>query len=323
MPEIIQKRAEEAIAEKVFPGCVIGVVRKNGERTVRPFGTLTYEADASKVAEDTVYDLASVTKSIPTASLALMLLKKGEFELSDSVKKYLPEMQHNQGATIEDLLMYRVRGVQMARLKNLPAEDIEAHILRHGFDAPSGESKYANLPAYVLGEILERYLGDSLAAISKEHFFIPFGMYDTTFCTAEKARCAPTEVVAGEEVQGIVHDESARVFARAGRAVGHAGLFSTVPDILLFLETLLSGRYPQVFEGAGQGLGWEVDAPWMGSHTTRGTFGKTGFTGTSVLIDSEHGIGLVILSNRTYPTRPANGDAINAFRRDIADIIFG
>ena len=151
------------------------------------------------------------------------------------------------------------------------------------------------------------------------------------------ANIAPTEIVEGKEIRGIVHDESARVFARARRAVGHAGLFSTAPDLLNFLGTLLLPaeqshilkNVGMIVDGAQEGLGWEIDREWMGTYAkasaTRGAtvFGKTGFTGTSILCETEKGIGLVILSNRTHPHRPPDNSAINAFRKDVADIVFG
>ena len=156
---------------------------------------------------------------------------------------------------------------------------------------------------------------------------------------------ATTEIVDGQEVHGIVHDESARVFARAGRAVGHAGLFSTVPDILNFLEALLQndGFRKPIMDSARKGLGWQParlndvsprqndsvglgsggvnDPQFMGKYAGAHTFGKTGFTGTSCVVDAKRGIAFVILSNRTYPKRPPDGAAIDAFRRDIADVV--
>ena len=84
---------------------------------------------------------------------------------------------------------------------------------------------------------------------------------------------------------------------------------------------MMQGNLPAIVEGAKKGLGWEVNREWMGSNRSPKTFGKTGFTGTSVLCDIEKGVGLVILSNRTYPHRPFDNSAINAFRRDIANIV--
>ncbi len=337
MPSEVAARAERAIQESVFPGCVVGVVRQSGEREVMPFGGLTYDANSPVVRDDTIYDLASVTKSIPIASLAAVLIDEGKFKLTDSVKEYIPEIQNDHGATIEDLLTYRVRGVQLSTIRNTTFEEIRTHVFKTGFDGPPGEHAYTNLPAFLLGIILERVGGRILPALADEYFFGPLAMQDTTFFPAcaeasagrphDVGRVAPTEISEdGKDIRGIVHDESARVFALARRAVGHAGLFSTAPDTLNFLEALLQTKYPSVVDGAQRGLGWQVSAPWfMGKVAGRHAFGKTGFTGTSVVCDVERGIAFVILSNRTYPKRPPDAtsiySAINVFRSDIADII--
>jgi len=329
----IEKRVERAIAEKVFPGCVIGTVRSDGTREVMPFGNRTYEPGSPKVAEDTVYDVASITKSIPTASLASLLLQEKKLSLTDKAVAYLPELKNDHGATVEDLLRYRVHGQTLSTLKEKSAEEILEYIFAHGFDEPpSGKARYTNLPALFLGLIVERVGGDTLNALAQKRFFEPLGMMRTTFFPKEKNDVVPTEIVDGKEVRGIVHDESARVFARANRAVGHAGLFSTVPDILNFLEALLQSNQGRslgmqkgpslvhVAEGARKGLGWQTEGAFLGNSTNSGTFGKTGFTGTSCVCDIKRGVAFVILSNRTYPQRPPDGDAINAFRADIADI---
>ena len=325
MPEI-ESRVQRAIAGNVFPGCVIGTVRKSGEREIFPFGHLTYEPDSPRVTEDTVYDLASVTKSIPVASLALMFIAEGELRLSDAVTNYVPELRNDHGATIEDLLRYRVRGPQLSTLRYKTYEEIRTHVFERGFDGPPGDEYYTNLPAFLLGIILERAGDASLPVLAHRYFFEPLAMNSTTFFPSA-SDCAPTEIVDGEEIRGIVHDESARVFSRARRAVGHAGLFSTAPDILNFLEALLQGRFPAIVDGGQKGLGWQLDQQWfMGKSAGPKTFGKTGFTGTSVVCDVERGIAFAILSNRTYPQRPPDAasitSAINIFRSDIADILF-
>lgn len=325
MEEAIRARAKKAIEEKVFPGCVIGIVQQNGERTVLPFGYTSYESDSSNVVNNTIYDLASITKSIPAASLAAIL----GFDTERKVVDYLPELQNDHGATIEDLLKYRVTGPTMSDLKFKTFEEIRTVVLEKGFNGPPGESTYTNVPAFVLGMVIERVTGEILPALAHRYFFEPLEMTDTTFFPHDIDRVAPTEIIDGEEVKGIVHDESARVFAQARRAVGHAGLFSTAPDLLKFLEALLAGKYPTVVEGAQKGLGWETKREWMGAASATASasqgkrFGKTGFTGTSFLCDVERGIGLVILSNRTYPHRPPDNSAINLFRREIADIVLG
>jgi CubicO group peptidase (beta-lactamase class C family) len=322
-------RVETAIRDKVFPGCVIGV-SQNGTREIFPLGTLIYHSN-EKVTPNTVYDLASITKSIPTASLVAMFVLEGKMRLDDQVKKYIPEMVNDFGATIEDLLLYRAKGPRMSTLGFRTFEQIRSHLLETGFVAAPGEPEYTNMPAYVLGIVLERISEKSIAVLAHEYFFEPLQMGSTTFFPTA-SDCAPTEIQNGVVVQGIVHDESARLFAKARRTVGHAGLFSTVPDLLSFLEALLKSgltksRFSAVIEGAEYGLGWARAEPWFaGTHVSKKAFGKTGFTGTSVLVDRETGIALVILSNRTYPTRPPDAaslaSAVNIFRRDIADIVF-
>src|SRR3989344_1607067 len=322
MDERVSKRIEKAIAEKVFPGCVIGTLRK-GEHEVQAFGNVTYESGSPRVEEDTVYDVASVTKSIPMASLASSFINEGKLALDERVRTSLPELNNDHGTTIEDLLRYRVHGVQLSKLRYKTFEEIRTHALEHGFDGPPGESVYTNMPAFILGLILEKVGNASLGALAHRNFFEPLEMNETTFFPSPEL-CAPTEIDERGEVRGLPHDESAYVFAKTRRAVGHAGLFSTAPDLLHFLEALLAGNYPFIVEGAEEGLGWQVnDANFMGRYTRPKTFGKTGFTGTSVLCDIPRATALVIISNRTYPKRPQTTDAINAFRRDIADIILG
>ena len=326
MPSEIEGLARNAIREKVFPGCVVGIVRKDGMREILPFGKFTYDAGSPTVGEDTIYDLASVTKSIPVASLVLAFISEGKLFLADPVKKYIPEFKNDYGATIEDLLTYRVSGQRLSVLEDKTPDEILHAVFEHGFDAPRGAANYSNVPALLLGLILERAAGDTLDHIAETYFFGPHGMKDTTFFPSDISRIPPTEIVGGGEVRGIVHDESARAFARHGRAVGHAGLFSTAPDILNFLEALVQAQLPVVLSGAEKGLGWQKAEAWfMGTHFAEGAFGKTGFTGTSVSLDPQRGVAFVILSNRTYPTRPPDAasihSGINTFRAGIADII--
>ncbi|MDR3571625.1 MAG: serine hydrolase [Candidatus Pacebacteria bacterium] len=325
MPKIADI-AQRAIEEEVFPGCVIGVVRASGEREVYPYGSLWYASD-QKVREDTLYDLASVTKSIPVASLAALLLEEGKLRLDDRVTRFVPELHNDHASTIEDLLRYRVRGPRMAELAKQyrTFEQLRTHILEQGFDGPAATPEYSNVPAFILGLVLERAGGTILPALAHRYLFGPLQMNDTSFFSAlmvNDPRIAPTEIVEGQELLGIVHDESARMFALRRRAVGHAGVFSTAPDLLSFTHALLDGRFPAIVHLAQEGLGWQREGDLFGSNATQNAFGKTGFTGTSVVIDTQKGMGLVILSNRTYPHRPADSSAINGFRAAIADEVF-
>jgi CubicO group peptidase (beta-lactamase class C family) len=282
-------------------------------------GSYTYDGDGV-VEEGTVYDVASITKAI-TASLALAAVADGVLALTDLVRTHIPELRNDHAATVEDLLRYRVHAGKMSALAERPAREILAQVLKEGFHMPDGTEHYSNVPAFLLGMIVERVGGAQLAVLAQRELFDPLGMRDSSFMVSRK-HAAPTEIDANGIVQNIVHDESARAFAREEMSVGHAGMFSTAPDILNFLEVLLRGRYPAIVEGAQKGLGWELNKKWfMGSRFGPRTFGKTGFTGTSIVCDCDRGVALVILSNRTYPKRPADSDAINTFRQDIANCV--
>ncbi len=321
MPNEIDTLAEQAVKDGVFPGCAIAIVRI-GDRSIKSYGTRALNGEPAR--DDMVYDLASVTKSVPVSSLILKLNQEGALTLKDMVRTWIPELQNDHAATIEDLLKYRVHGERMATLAHLTPKEITARIFETGISLP-GASQYSNLPAFLLGIILERATGKSIDVLAREAFFDPLNMRSTFFGIAGvqpdvSISIAPTETEESGDVQGIVHDESARVFARAGRAVGHAGLFSNASDMATFLEALLAGSFPYIVKGAHKGLGWELNhGAFMGTKFGPRTFGKTGFTGTSILCDTDRGVGLVILSNRTYPTRPEDNRSINAFRAAVAD----
>jgi CubicO group peptidase (beta-lactamase class C family) len=318
MQNEIEERVRGAIAWRVFPGCVIGIVAANGKREVHAFGQLTYDPASPLVCDRTIYDIASVTKSIPLASLALQLAASSRLNLDEQVKTYVPELQHDLGATIRDLLLYRVQGPALSTLSFKTFEELRTHVLERGFATRSNESHFTNMPAFVLGLAIERATGEILPALADRLFFAPLQMHDTTYFPHDIERVAPTEIIGGRKLRGIVHDESARLFTKRRRAVGHAGVFSTAPDLLNFLEALIAGRFFAILDGATQGLGWQTNQPWL----PQGGFGKTGFTGTSVAVDPKRGIGLVILSNRTYPTRPPDDSAIMAFRKEVANVVF-
>jgi beta-N-acetylhexosaminidase len=324
MREAIDELAQRAISSKVFPGCVIVIVRK-GERIVLPYGTLAYNDES--VREDTIYDCASITKSIPTASLVLTLVAEGTITLKDLARTWIPELRNDHAATIEDLLRYRVYGSPMSHIAHLSPRDIERYIFETGFVDVPGEERYSNLPAYLLGIIIERAAGKNIDALARDLFFKPLNMCNTFFPVQgfrydPMMSVAPTETIETGDVHGIVHDESARAFAHCGSAVGHAGVFSNAIDLSHFAEALLSGSLPHIVRGAQMGLGWELNrGTFMGSHFGPRTFGKTGFTGTSFVCDTDRGVALIILSNRTYPTRPEDSHAINSFRAAIAEQI--
>lgn len=351
----ITKEVEQAIKDKVFPGCVIGIVTRDGSRQVLPFGTFTYDPMSANVQEDTIYDVASLTKSIPTSSLALQLIDEGKLATTDKLIDYVPEFRNSdrEQVLIQHLLTYTLDGYGLASamdgtdgssLNQRKAADFLRVLLTHDFEQRPGTIfKYSNIPAALLGIVIEKVTGNTLDHLAEERFFTPLAMKRSTFHPENfpKEEIVPTENDSWRGlVHGVVHDESAFVCKQEGMIVGHAGLFSTVPDLLTFLEMLLNKG---VFQGRRYfsetiikemstnqipllgdytGLGWELNQPrYMGQYCTPNTFGKTGFTGTLCVCDIEKGVAYVILSNRIFPKRPADSQAINTIRKKIGDII--
>lgn len=328
-----------AVSERITPGGVAGVSAE-GEVMVRPFGRLTYEEDARDVSEDTVYDIASVTKAV-VATLALQCAQEGILSLSERVTRYIPELSHDYGATLLDLLEYRVYGPRLSSLAHYDAAHILRHVYARGFARPPGEFTYTNVPALLLGIVLEKASGTTLDAFAEKKLFLPLGMNSTSFFPArfDISRIAPSEIAEDGLIRGVVHDESARSFALAGKAVGHAGLFSTVPDMLRFLSLFVSGgvhegkRYlpresletiarSERGETGSIVLGWSrPPMRFFGIRASASAFGKTGFTGASILCDPEKRAGVVLLTNRTYPRRPESDEAIQRLRGSVADAL--
>jgi CubicO group peptidase (beta-lactamase class C family) len=345
---LINQRLERAIAEKAFPGCVAGIVRTNGDRMVIPCGAYTYDRGATPMTEDSLFDVASITKAIPTSSLALTLIEKGALSLNDRLIDYVPElsMTARDRVLIRHLLTQTLNfGFRLSNYKDCTSEQLLKVICSTEFlDAPGTSFYYTNATSILLGLVIDRLSGKSLASYADEVLFGPLSMTRTTFFPEShgKENIVPTEFDAwrGRLIQGEVHDESAFTL-RDKMVAGSAGLFSTVPDILNFLEMLLRGgesrgkRFllPQTLEaiqtnqvtlpGVCTGLGWELcQSRYMGKRCTPRTFGKTGFTGSVCMVDCGKGVGFTLLSNYTFPKRKPDMAMINSVRSDCADIVF-
>jgi len=346
---LIRDCAEQAIADKVFPGCVVGVIDKTGVRKIFPFGNFTYEIDANPVLENTVYDIASVTKTIPFALTALKLIEQSRLSLEDKIIKYIPEITipNADKGLVKHLLTYTYvlkKNIDPDfSYEHTKAKDIFDFLFTREFEfLPGTHYQYANVALNLLGIILERVSGEKLYTFAKKIILDPLEMKNSTFHPNDKNLIPPTEIVSWRgEIQGEVHDETASILQKEGFNPGCAGLFSTAGDLLNVAEMILNGgsfrgnaifnthsislMTENVLSGIGEwfGIGWELNQPrFMGDYSHEHMIGKTGFTGTCSIVDPKNGKGLVILSNRTYPKRPPNGDTINSFRRDIANIIF-
>jgi len=344
--EIINK----GINEKIFPGAVVGII-KNGHREIFPFGRFTYE-DSPEVQINTIYDVASVTKAIPTASLILTFLDQGVVKFDDPVVKFLPEFGNHPGkdqVSIRHLLTYTLDldMPPMSSLKHLSPDEIMARIISAPSKSkPGAKFLYNNSTALLMGLILKKLTGKMVDKLADEYFFKPLKMERTGFHPLQnfkKEDIAPTEICEwrGREIIGEVHDESSFVLQQK-YYFGVAGLFSTAPDLLVFLEMLInngekdgkrffSEKMVDLMSanhladiGESAGLGWGLNQEsFMGKNRTLNTCGKRAFTGPLALWDHSQKSALVFLANRTYPKRPTDNSAINRIRSALADVVLG
>jgi CubicO group peptidase (beta-lactamase class C family) len=348
MKHKISARISRAISESVFPGCVIAFKKPGNDSVVLAFGHHTNDAQSPAVHENSVFDVASITKAIPTSSLALLSLDRGTLNLDDQLIRYVPEFDNSfrEKVLIRHLLTQTLDfDFRLSSTKDLGPDGVLHAIftaeLKH---EPGTTFFYSNATSILLGLVVERIFGKRLDAIADEEFFKPLAMDSTSFSggSFKNDTVVPTEndPWRGKTVQGEVHDESAWVLWREGIVAGSAGLFSTAPDIMIFLEMLLNhgaSRGKRYFSddiidrmqsnqidhlGLHAGLGWELfQKRYMGRYCTGQTLGKTGFTGCVCVCDIGKQSAFVLLSNYTFPNRKPDTKTIDEVRRDIADII--
>jgi CubicO group peptidase (beta-lactamase class C family) len=339
-------RLLESFRERgAFPGGVLAVGHDGALVHLHAFGRLTYDADAPPVSADTLYDLASLTKVVATTTMAMILVDEGRLDLDQPVRELLPgfEGPGKEAVTVRYLLthssglpamapLYKEIQGRAAYLERIQAMDLES---------PAGSrSTYSDLGIILLGEILERIAGQPLEAFVRDRVLVPLGVRDTMFRPPVelRQRIAPTEIDPwrGRLVHGEVHDENA--FAMGGIAP-HAGLFGTAGDLARFAQMLLNGG---IFEGrrivsretvalftrragipdSDRALGWDTksaEGSSAGTLFSSRSFGHTGFTGTSIWIDPDRKLFVILLTNRVYPTRENN--LIREARPAVADAV--
>lgn len=322
-----------------FPGGVLAVGHKGALLHLHAFGNLSYDRDSPPVTARTLYDLASLTKVIATTTMAMILVDEGKLDLDRPVRKFLPGFQgpekdavtvrhlltHSSGLPAVAPLFKEIRGRE-AYLERVQAMDLEY--------PPGSRSTYSDLGVILLGEILERVAGQPLETFTRERIFEPLEMRDTLFRPPAdmRSRVAPTEQDPwrGRMVQGEVHDENA--FAMGGVAP-HAGLFGTASDLARFAQMLLDGGIVSRetialftrragIPNSDRALGWDTKSAQGSSAGTlfsASSFGHTGFTGTSMWIDPERQLYVILLTNRVHPTRENN--LIREVRPAVADSV--
>jgi beta-glucosidase-like glycosyl hydrolase/CubicO group peptidase (beta-lactamase class C family) len=337
---------ERALAAKAFPGGVLAVGRDSALVRLAPFGRQTYDAAAPAVAPDTIYDLASLTKIVVTNTAAMILADEDKLDLGAPVSAFVPGFRGDgkERVTVEQLLSHSGGLEWWAPLYKDSAgrEQFLARILEMPLAYPPGsKSVYSDLGLILLGEVLERVAGEPLDAFARRRILDPLGMKDTGYRPPEslRPRIAPTErdPWRGRLLQGEVHDENA---AALGGVAPHAGLFGTAADLARFAQMMLNGgvydhhrlvsretvdRFTTLARvpGSDRALGWQKPSGGnsAGSRLSPAAYGHTGFTGTSLWIDPERRLFVVLLTNRVHPTR--DNDAIRQVRRDLMDAVVG
>ena len=325
--------------DSAFPGAVIAVGQRDSLVLLAAVGH--YGADDRRpVTPETIYDLASLTKVIGLTSAAMMLLDRGKLDLDAPVQRYVPAFQGpgKERVTIRHLLTHssglpawRPLYAEAATREQALALVDTTPLLRQ----PGDTFVYSDLGAILLTQAVEAITGQRLNDFLDGRLFGPLGMQSTRFLPPQdwRPRIAPTEkdtVFRHRALWGEVHDENA---GRLGGVSGHAGLFSTGPDLARFAQWLLRLRNidslrvrdfthrQELPPGSSRALGWDTPSENSSAGTKMGpnAFGHTGFTGTSIWLDPDRDVFIILLTNRVNPTR-ANTKILQV-RRRVADLV--
>ncbi len=336
----------QAIDQGRMPGAVL-LVGHDGKVVYRKaYGKRALVPQVEAMTLDTVFDCASLTKVIATTSSLMKLFQEGKFRLSDKVTDYIPEFQGGKSDITLRQLLTHFSGLQ----PDVPLKDpwtgydtgIKLATTFKPGSPPGIHYVYSDINFILLGELVHRLSGQMLSQYARENIFLPLGMRETMFQPPASLlpRIAPTErwpVKSGPPLRGIVHDPTAR---NMGGVAGHAGLFSTADDLSRFAQMMLNGGEldgvrlfnaltvakfiePQTppDQAVLRGLGWDVDSPHSGNRGELfpiGSYGHTGFTGTSLWIDPSTKTYVILLANSVHPDlRPA----LTAVRGKVATIV--
>ncbi len=344
----------ESMENKDIPGAVVLVGKTDRVLFSKTYGYSQLTPVPQPMKSDMIFDLASLTKPIATATSIMILVERGQIHLREKVSTYIPGFKSfidEKGEPGEDARIWHL----LTHTSGLPPylssrdithnfgsfctlENLIAFIASQDKTNPPGEEfHYSCLGFICLSYIIKQITGQNVAEFSRENIFIPLGMNHTLFNPPDelKHKCVPTEVTGHLSLKGLVHDPLARLL---GGISGNAGLFSTAQDLSLFAQMLLNKgiyrgvrilsplgveRMIEIYRQAyfsGRGLGWDLDSAYsssggdlFGPHS----FGHTGYTGTSLWIDPETQLYIILLTNRVHPD---DQGSVLSLRSKIANI---
>jgi uncharacterized protein YbbC (DUF1343 family)/CubicO group peptidase (beta-lactamase class C family) len=326
---------QQAIADGNIPGAVLVVGHNGGVIYRKAYGNRALEPRREAMSLDTIFDLASLTKVIVTTTAVMQLVERGKIRMNDPVAKYLPEFAQNgkEDVTLRQLLTH-YSGLEPDLDLRTQWEGKEL-AYRMAFaespeNPPGSRFSYSDINFIVLGALVEKVSGETLDAYATRYVFAPLKMSHTRFTPppAWRSRIAPTQYDENDHMlRGVVHDPTAR---RMGGVAGHAGLFSTGDDLAKFAQALLNGgggilspltvekmTSPEQPPAAPvlRGFGWDIDSPFSsnrGDLLPIGSFGHTGFTGTSIWIDPATTTYIILLTNAVHPRGKGNAIALRS-----------
>ena len=320
---------QQAVADGNIPGAVLVVGHDGAVVYRKAYGSRALEPRREPMTLDTVFDLASLTKVIATTTAVMQLVEQGKVRMNDPVAKYLPEFAQNgkEDITVRQLMTH-YSGLAPDLDLTTPWEGkntaYQLAFVEPPETTPGSGFVYSDINFIMLGALVERVSGETLDAYATQHIFAPLKMTRTRFVppAAWRAKIAPTQYDENEHMlRGVVHDPTAR---RMGGVAGHAGLFSTADDLAKFAQALLNGGggilAPAVVEKMTspetppsapvlRGFGWDIDSPFSsnrGDLLPVGSFGHTGFTGTSIWIDPTTQTYIILLTNAVHPRGKGN-----------------
>lgn len=340
----IDVAVQAGIDKGLPPGAVVVVVRQGKIAFRKAYGFRSKQPTEERMTVDTVFDMASLTKPIATATSVMILMEQGKLKLSHRISHFFPDFGQNgkEAITLEQLLLHT-----SGLIPDNPVEDYrdghkkawERICNLRPVSEPGQQYRYSDVNFIILGELIAQISGETVDVFARKHIFSPLGMYETMFRPDKELaeRAAITEKRGDHWMRGEVHDP--RAYLLDGVA-GHAGLFSTADDLAVFAQMILNGgsyggkrilkpdtvRLMTTVRQLPKGrrtLGWDASSRFSsdrGDSFSARSFGHTGFTGTFIWIDPDDQTALILLSNRVHPDGKGQAE-IGRLRSQVTSLV--